>query len=58
MHQVYSASAGTPDAGFPRAAVGRSRWLQGSYLNLSVPIGDGEESLKCSRCLGLFCPEI
>lgn len=30
----------------------------GQFLNLSFPTGDDEESLKCSRCHGLFCSEI
>jgi len=36
----------------------QSRGAQGRYLNLSIPTGDGEESLTCSRCLGLLCSEI
>lgn len=41
----------------PAAVVRRSGLPQGRHLNLSIPIGDGEESLKCSRCLVQFCSE-
>lgn len=41
----------------PEPWLGRPGWQRGGFSNLSIPIGDGEEALKCSRCLGLVCPE-
>lgn len=41
-----------------QSCAGKVGALQESYLNLSFPTGDDEESLRCSRCHGLFCSEV